>query len=589
MLSLYLSFCEGFRLSKNIAYSGGTALFNVPLYVAGGFYISYDIQFGPTSAPPADGVSFVLFEQAGASIPTWSCTARGGAQCYTAGVRFAYPMITYNGGATSAYIRVGVGARGAGLTSESDSNIAANTQPISTATFGSTYTINVNDKWSFTLAFYPGGTGGAANQVVYSISRGAASQTFSATVDINAAIGTSPALGGGFAWLGFAGATGGACEEAWVTNVQFMSRCPPSAYAATVMYNITESWTAGSAATYTARCQPGYCGVPTVLSCDPATATLTGSYPVCTPLGLLSGQQATPLRGEAVGSTSFNVTCAAGFTPDPAVTTTAWATGTCNLAVGSSTVAMPSAATFACIPSGAAAARLMQAVDPQWWLTADAAWGTTAQGTPAPLLNKVQSFSGGTAFYRVLPISVSPGFTVAFDISFTLSGTPADGVALVLHNDPRGVHAPTCPFSSAYQGSMVCANSFNNSMILYIPKDYNNGATTNYMSTGAFLFGGAAQTGGSAGFIVNAMPTLASGDVITANVTYVLATGLLSWTMTRTVGAYASQTFNQTVGDLRNVLGGSRAWLGFSAATGGSFAGHSVSNVIVYPYCANRK
>jgi len=209
MLSLYLSFCEGFRLSKNIANSGGTALFNVPLYVAGGSYISYDIQFGPTSAPPADGVSFVLFEQAGASIPTWSCTARGGAQCYTAGVRSAYPMITYNGGATSAYIRVGVGARGAGLTSESDSNIAANTQPISTATFGSTYTINVNDKWSFTLAFYPGGTGGAANQVVYSISRGAASQTFSATVDINAAIGTSPALGGGFAWLGFAGATGG--------------------------------------------------------------------------------------------------------------------------------------------------------------------------------------------------------------------------------------------------------------------------------------------------------------------------------------------------------------------------------------------
>ena len=150
------------RLSKNIAYSGGTALFNVPLFVAGGFSVSFDVQYGALSSTPADGISFVLFSQAGSAIPTWACAARGGAQCYTSGVRFAFPTITYNGGATSAYVRVGVGASGAGLSSETDANISPNTQFLSTATFGATYTILPNDKWSYTLAFYPGGFAGSA-------------------------------------------------------------------------------------------------------------------------------------------------------------------------------------------------------------------------------------------------------------------------------------------------------------------------------------------------------------------------------------------------------------------------------------------
>lgn len=377
--------------------------------MASGFSVSFDIQFGPVSPTPADGVSFVLFEQAGNAIPVWACAARGSSHCYTSGVRFAFPTLTYNGGASSAYIRVGVGASSSGLATATDANLSPNTAFLSTATFGSAYTIATNDKWSYTLSFLPGGNGGAANQVLYSVTRGAASQSFSATVDINSAINTAPSIGGGFAWLGFSGGTGGSTEEAWVSNVRFLTRCPPSAYAATKTYNITESWSTSTGGVYTARCQPGFCGLPTSLACDAATATLTGAYPVCTPLGLPSGQQPMPLRAELSGTTTINVSCTAGFVPDPAVTTTAWALGSCTLTTGSSNVSMPNATTFSCIPSGAAAVSLMQPVDPRWWLTSDAAWGTTSQGTSAPLLSKLQAFSGGMAFYSALQVRVGRG------------------------------------------------------------------------------------------------------------------------------------------------------------------------------------
>ena len=186
---------------------------------------------------------------------------------------------------------------------------------------------------------------------------------------------------------------------------QFMSRCPPSSYVPTATYNITESWTAGTSAVYTARCQPGFCGISTTLSCDAVTATLTGSYPVCTPLNLPPGQQAWPQRAESAGVTSINVTCAAGFTRDPAITSSSFALGRCTLASGSSVVTMPIASTFSCIPTGSAIFQLFRSQDAgQWWITSDASWSTTAQGTSAVQLGKLQSFSGGMVFYSPMQV-----------------------------------------------------------------------------------------------------------------------------------------------------------------------------------------
>ena len=371
--------------------------------------------------PPADGFSLVFFQSASAAtIPALTCSSRGGAQCYpNVSPRFALPSITYNGGGvTSNNFHLGIGGAAAGLVGPTDASIV-NVQFLSTTVFGNPVIMAANDKWSYTLTFQPGG--GAAsnpNQVSYSISRGGATQSFTAQVDINAAINAAPSLGGGLTWLGFVAASGGATEEVWVTNVQFLSRCPPSSYAPTAMYNITETWVAGSAASYLAQCQPGFCGQPTTLACDPTKGTLSGAYPICRPMGLQPGQQAFPVRGTAPGVNTINVTCDPGFTPDPAVTTNAWATGTCTNTGSSTTVAMPPASAFACIPTGALSASLMQPVDPQWWLTSSAFWATSLQGASVIQLTTLGGFDSGLAMYGGFQININPGFAVQFDTPF---------------------------------------------------------------------------------------------------------------------------------------------------------------------------
>ena len=101
-----------------------------------------------------------------------------------------------------------------------DANIQ-NIQVLSTAIFGSPVVINPNDRWSYTVTYQPGGGPNfGTNQVTYSISRGGATQTFTAQVDINTAIATAPSLGNGRAWLGFVSASGGSTEEVWITNLQ---------------------------------------------------------------------------------------------------------------------------------------------------------------------------------------------------------------------------------------------------------------------------------------------------------------------------------------------------------------------------------
>lgn len=331
----------------------------------------------------------------------------------------------------------------------------------------------------------------------------------------------------------------------------------------------------------------GYCGgwFP---SANAAQIALDGVV-----IGYTQGQQVSSLRAESVGTTVFNVTCAVGFTRDPAVSAASWALGSCVIQPGSTpVVALPSASAFACLPSGSSAVALMGPVDRAWWLTSDALWWPTAQGTSAVLLNFKQTFSGGMAFFTPLQVSIDPALALAFDVSFAVVGPPADAITLLLHNDPRGVYAPICPISrtscNGYICNRACASAVSNAVYLYAPKTWNNGLTSNYLTTGAFV-AGSTPSSLSAGSTLTAMPTLSDGDVIRTNVTYELATGLLSWTMTRTSGTFATQSFSQNVGDLRGVLGGSQVWVGFSAATGGSFAGHSISNVLVSPRCRVRK
>ena len=199
--------------------SGGIAFFKNPLYVASGFSISYDVQFGSISTVPADGYSLVFSQSSSASSnPAVTCTARGGVQCFTSiNPRFAVSSNTYAGGATSNYFSVGVGTSTTGIAQPS----ALGLQFLSTSIFGTSVVVFPGDVWSHTVTFQPGGGSAfSSNQVTYTISRSGASQTFTAQLDINAAISAAPALGSGLTWLGFVAASGGSTEENWVTNVQ---------------------------------------------------------------------------------------------------------------------------------------------------------------------------------------------------------------------------------------------------------------------------------------------------------------------------------------------------------------------------------
>lgn len=124
---------------------------------------------------------------------------------------------------SSTDYRLGVGATpsgNTGLTGPTDANVV-NVQFLSTTIFGNPVVVYPGDKWSYSLTYQPGGGPNfGTNQVTYSISRTGSTQTFTAQVDIATAIATAPSLGGGLAWLGFVGASGGATEEIWVTNVQ---------------------------------------------------------------------------------------------------------------------------------------------------------------------------------------------------------------------------------------------------------------------------------------------------------------------------------------------------------------------------------
>lgn len=357
------------------------------------------------------------------------------------------------------------------------------------------------------------------------------------------------------------------------------------------MYNVTETWTPGTTAAYLAQCQPGYCGMSTTLSCDPTTGRLSGSYPICTPMNLPVGQQALPIRAQAPGVNNINVSCVAGFMPDPSVTTTAWASGSCTLSTSSSVVSMPSASSFACIPSGRAVVPLMQPVDPQWWVTSNAFWTTSLQGASVIQMTSSGGFDGGLAFFTPVQINMNPGFAVQFDVSFRVSGAPADGILLNIHNDPRGTFAPTCPIGrggcNGFNCNRACGNAVNRNMYLYAPKTWNNNLATNYLSTGAFL-AGSNPSSTNAGNVITSIPALNDGDVLTWNVNYTLATGVLAWSVSRTAGLAGTQSWTQTIGDLRPILGASTGWLGFSGSTGGSWAAHQVNNVRIFPQCSNR-
>jgi hypothetical protein len=192
-------------------------------------------------------------------------------------------------------------------------------------------------------------------------------------------------------------------------------------------------------------------------------------------------------------------------------------------------------------------------------------WGQNQSGSysTTPVVDGVWTGTENTGNESRSLFLQYPQYIGAFKASFTyqdVSTGGADGVCFVLQNDPRG--------SSALGGGGgnlgVSGITPSWELELNIYSGTANGLGYNLFTNGI--------NGANLGL---GNISLGNGDPIDISMYY--ANGQLSLTFTDAVST-ASFTTNRPVGDLTKVVGGSTAYIGFTAADGGSSALQLVSN-----------
>ncbi|MGP8236823.1 MAG: lectin-like domain-containing protein, partial [Limisphaerales bacterium] len=174
------------------------------------------------------------------------------------------------------------------------------------------------------------------------------------------------------------------------------------------------------------------------------------------------------------------------------------------------------------------------------------------------------------------PVPVN-GFTAAWTYRDVTTGG-ADGTSFILQNDPRGTTA-----LGGGGGSIGVAGITPSAEIDFdiysgnAPLGGNNGGVQ-------FQTGGTAPTPltGAAPYSSVAPIVWGGGDSINVIVNYDQSAGTLQLTEIDTVNS-AVFTTNWTVGDLTSVVGGTTAYVGFSAGTGGAQATQTISNFFYIP------
>jgi fibronectin-binding autotransporter adhesin len=174
-----------------------------------------------------------------------------------------------------------------------------------------------------------------------------------------------------------------------------------------------------------------------------------------------------------------------------------------------------------------------------------------------------------SAFFKTaVGVSNTNGFTASF-VYTNLSGNaanPADGVAFVLQNDPRGSTALGDPGGAfGYGGNASIVNS--------------GAAELN-------IFGGAGGGRGVAFGLNGSIPgnngtgpvDLSNGDPIQVGLVYNGTNRTVVETLTDTITPTNTFTFTYFGVDFQSLLGGSSGFVGFTGATGGATANQTVSN-----------
>ena len=195
--------------------------------------------------------------------------------------------------------------------------------------------------------------------------------------------------------------------------------------------------------------------------------------------------------------------------------------------------------------------------------------GWTTNGGASVSGNVLTLTDGGTqearsAFFDA-PLPVSGPLQATF--TYQASGSnPADGMAIVFQNDPRGPAALGDDGGSlGYGGDDAIQNSAAVEFNVY------SGHT---VGTGCYVFG---QTGGNGGsdYISTAPVNLAAGDPVMVDLAYDGSTLTESLT-DLTTGATWSTSYADV--DLAAIIGGGTGYLGFTGGTGAATSTQTVSN-----------
>lgn len=204
------------RLTSNVFGSYGASIYSERVVVTSGFNVSFNIRFGPVTGP-ADVVYLALYQSSeAAAAPLWSCAPpanAGGLGCFTANARVIVELVTYQALVTAAAAN-GTGFAGTATTGAAFSPLYALS---GAGSFGASPNVAAGDLWSVSVSFFP--LTASSGLIAWSLTRGAQSASFSTTLNVPDALNAAPSTGDGSAWLGFAGACGGAFQEAWVTDV----------------------------------------------------------------------------------------------------------------------------------------------------------------------------------------------------------------------------------------------------------------------------------------------------------------------------------------------------------------------------------
>lgn len=505
------------EMTSDAGNESGSAFYEIPQYIAGGFVASYIYTPSLGSGTRADGTAFVL-QNATNSSPSYTATGGGGGAIGLSSISpsVAFIMDLYTGS---------VGGTGINW---STNGAAASGAPTG-APNGGTAPININslDPIKVTITYTPNNSN---VQVTLTDVETTATFTTNYTTGNLAAM-----LGGVDAYVGFTGSTGGSYAQQDITEFSFAYTTANEAPA--IITDITPT---------------------NMVAPEEAQVTYSVGAIGTAPLyyqWYLNGTN----NGNAIATatnSSYTFNAASGTNTYQCIVSNAVG-GSSNLAFSSVATVAASLAPAAINFSNTSLWQQQGAVFTPVFSSSDVLTNTTAIGDEA------------ASSYYTIPQYVNNGFTASF--TYQASGgtsTRADGTAFVLQNSANG------PFALGYFGGGLGVAG--TAPCLNVNLDIYSGASGG-TGLGFGTNGSTAEETGAADISTSPV-NINSGDPIQVTIGYHPETGLGYITLADAVANTSFSTTVQLGNNLSLLTGGDAVYVGFTGGTGADTSIQTIQN-----------